>query len=156
MPLVPHVPWIGHRAEERRAASQPVDPMPAFNVDDAELQSAPTTTTDGRPAMRSAKLIRSADDRVAMGLWDCQAGEFEVRFSCDEAVHILEGEVIVRTEGRLQTLRAGDAAFFQSGLVTTWRVPNYVRKLWVHHHPKRTIPKRIQNKVRWLLGLEAA
>lgn len=129
--------------------------IPRFSVDDARLRSAPPSAPNGqlRPTTRGAKLVRSGDGRVTMGLWDCEAGVFDVKFLCDEAVHILEGEVIVRTGRSTQTLRAGDVALFRTGLTTTWEVPRYVRKLWFHHIPKPTIAERVKYKLRLVLGL---
>jgi uncharacterized cupin superfamily protein len=124
--------------------------LPAFSVDEPVLDSVPSSTAAGRagPAMRGLVLIRSHDGRVRSGVWDCGPGVFEVTFKCDEVVHILEGEVIVRSnDGAVRWLGAGDVALFQSGLTTTWDVPRYVRKLWFHHDPFPTLQKRIAYKV---------
>jgi uncharacterized protein len=131
------------------------DAMPSFSVDDAGLQNATAEAPKdqpGAPAMRWVKPIHSHDDRVTCGVWDCQAGVFNVDFKCDEVVHILEGEVTVRSQGSARTLRPGDVAFFRTGLSTTWEVPRYVRKLWFHHFPKPTLRERVEYKVRMLLG----
>jgi uncharacterized cupin superfamily protein len=159
MALARYVGWVGSRAStggsqpEHAAAAN--DALPSFNVDDARLQSAkaaPPSDQPDAPAMRWVKLIHSSDGRVTCGVWDCEAGVFDVDFKCDEVVHILEGEVIVRAHGSVQTLRPGDVAFFARGLATTWEVPRYVRKLWFHHFPKPTLRERVQYKVRMLLG----
>jgi uncharacterized protein len=139
-----------------RARSGPLDEaVPSFSVDDAQLSSTPPSIPKDQPqapAMRGLKLIHSNDGRVTCGVWDCAAGVFEVAFKCDEVVHILEGEVIVRSEGSTQTLRPGDVAFFREGLATTWEVPRYVRKLWFHHARKPTLRERVEYKMRMLLG----
>jgi hypothetical protein len=129
--------------------------VPSFSVDDGRLQAAralPPEDQPDAPPMRWVKHIHSDDGRVTCGVWDCQAGVFDVDFKCDEVVHILEGEVIVHASGAAQVLRPGDVAFFRAGLFTTWEVPNYVRKLWFHHFPKPTLRERIEYKLRMLVG----
>lgn len=126
--------------------------FPAFRVDPQALEDAPPSTPNGQaaPTMRGAVLIRSHDGRVTSGVWDCAAGQFDVTFECDEVVHILEGEVTVRSNGSVRTLRPGDVALFRTGLTTTWDVPQYVRKLWFHHIPRPSVLQRIKYKL-WLL-----
>ena len=97
--------------------------------------------------MRGLVLICSQDERVKSGVWDCGAGVFDVTFKCDEVVHILEGEVIVRSSGTVRRLGPGDVALFHTGLATTWEVPRYVRKLWFHHEPFPTLSKRVAYKL---------
>ncbi len=137
------------------AASAVDGSIPSFGVDDARLQSetaTPPKDQPGAPPMRWVKYIHSHDDRVTCGVWDCQAGVFNVDFKCDEVVHILEGEVTVRSQDAVRTLRPGDVAMFRTGLQTTWEVPRYVRKLWFHHFPKPTLRERVEYKLRMLLG----
>jgi len=145
--------WNGRVSSAASAAEDSA--IPSFSVDDARLQSAtasPPKDQPGAPAMRWVKLIHSHDGRVTCGVWDCEAGVFSVDFKCDEVVHILEGEVTVRAQGTVRTLRPGDVALFRTGLLTTWEVPRYVRKLWFHHFPKPTLRERVEYKVRMLLG----
>jgi uncharacterized cupin superfamily protein len=124
--------------------------IPIFSVQDDLLGTARRTKPDGLPGpnMRSAEPIRSHDGRVATGIWDCEAGVFEVNFTCDEVVHILEGQVHVTSNDMVQTLEPGDVAFFRKGLSTTWVVPHYVRKIWFHHNPKPTLKQRVARKLR--------
>jgi uncharacterized protein len=144
------VPHLGARAPDALPTH-----VPSFSIEAAPLADAPPSVPQDQPqapAMRGLKLIRSHDGRATCGVWDCQAGVFDVTFKCDEIVHILEGEVIVRSDGTQKTLRPGDVAFFREGLVTTWDVPQYVRKLWFHHFREPTLRERAEYKLRLLLG----
>lgn len=158
MALAHEVSRVGSHASNAgspAAATAANDALPSFSVDDAGLQSALAAVPKdqpGAPAMRWVKLINSQDGRLTCGVWDCEAGVFDVAFKCDEVVHILEGEVIVTTHGSVQTLRPGDVAFFACGLATRWEVLRYVRKLWLHHFPKPTLRERVEYKLRMLLG----
>ena len=131
-------------------AAGAVETFPRFSVEDDLLGEAPPMLANGQsgPTTRAVEPIRSRDGRVATGVWDSEAGVFEVNFTCDEVVHILEGEVRVTSNGATQTLRPGDVAYFRKGLRSTWDVPNYVRKVWFHHNPKPTIRKRVAYKLR--------
>ena len=132
----------------RRDSDNRGESVPSFSID-ASLDSVPSSTAAGRagPTMRGLVLIRSNDGRVRSGVWDCAAGVFDVTFKCDEVVHILEGEVIVRSNGSVRRLGPGDVALFESGLATTWEVPRYVRKLWFHHDPFPTVTRRVTYKL---------
>ena len=124
-------------------------PIQTFNARENLLEEAKPMAANGSgPNTRTVQPIRSSDGRVSTGLWDCQAGVFEVKFGCDEVVHILDGEVNVTSNGAVQTLRAGDVAFFHEGLTTTWDVPRYVRKVWFHRNDKPTVRKRVSYKLR--------
>jgi uncharacterized cupin superfamily protein len=105
----------------------------------------------GNPAPRSLPLTRSADGHLSSGLWDCPAGSFTYIFPCDEIVHILEGDVIVNSQGGQRHLRAGDVAFFPQGLETRWTVRHYVKKLAIFHTVTRPLHERIAGRLlRWL------
>jgi hypothetical protein len=128
--------------------------MPSFAIEGAGLERAPAAPPDDQPnapAMRWLKLIAPESGRLTCGVWDCQAGVFDVHFKCDEVVHILEGEVTVRAGDHVQTFRPGDVALFPEGLVTRWEIPRYVRKLWFHHFRKPTLRERVEYKIRMLL-----
>lgn len=129
--------------------------IPCFSIDEAGLEhetAVPPEDQPTAPAMRWLKLIRSDSGHLTCGVWDCQAGVFDVHFKCDELVHILDGEVTVYTGDAEQTLRTGDVALFHEGLVTRWEVPRYVRKLWLHHFRQPTLRERFEYKLRMWLG----
>jgi uncharacterized cupin superfamily protein len=153
--------WITSLQREARpgdwaALTVQPDDIPCFAIDGSGLERAPASPPRDQlhaPPMRWLKLIDAPSSRITCGVWDCQAGVFDVHFKCDEVVHILEGEVTVRAGDTAQTLAAGDVALFREGLVTTWHVPRYVRKLWFHHFRKPTLRERVEYKLRMWFGL---
>ena len=75
-------------------------PIQTFNARENLLEEAKPMAANGSgPNTRTVQPIRSSDGRVSTGLWDCQAGVFEVKVGCDEVVHILDGEVNVTSNG---------------------------------------------------------
>ncbi|HEY8571426.1 cupin domain-containing protein [Phenylobacterium sp.] len=101
-------------------------------LEDARLEPAPIRpewVMEGQPLARSAELSRSPDGTALTALWDCTAGTFNWFFAGDETVHILEGEVLVSGDDGVRTLKAGDVALFPAGTWSTWRVPQYVKKV---------------------------
>jgi len=100
---------------------------------DVELNDAPIPADwiiSGAPRARMAELSRSRDGAAVSVVWDCTAGEFDWRFGVDEWVHILEGAVEVQDEdGQWSELTPGSVALFRAGVVSRWRVRNYVRKI---------------------------
>lgn len=104
----------------------------AVRLDDVVLQPSPIDPgwiIEGAPVARSGRWSCSPDSTTSMWVWDCTAGRFNWYFDCDETIHVIEGEVIVSSDGDApRTLRAGDAALFYAGSRTEWHVPKYVRK----------------------------
>jgi len=100
---------------------------------DVELKEAPIPAdwiVSGAPRARMAELSRSRDGAAVSVVWDCTAGEFDWRFGVDEWVHILEGAVEVQDEdGHWSELTPGSVALFRAGVVSRWRVRDYVRKI---------------------------
>ena len=110
--------------------------MPAADISSfttlADLQSAPIDPhwiVEGAPAARNRVVAGSSDYSAWTMLWDCTAGKFLWTYTCDETVHVLEGQVTITVNGVTNILRAGDIAFFPAGAVAFWDVENYVRKL---------------------------
>jgi uncharacterized cupin superfamily protein len=99
------------------------------------------------PAARTLSRIKSPDGYFVSGLWDCTAGTLEITFDFDELVHILEGEVTVRAKGAEHVLLPGSVAFFPNGLVTTWEIPRYVRKMYVHRYPRHNLAWRAARRL---------
>ena len=97
----------------------------------------PETIVSGRPQARSSVGAVSPDGLLWTGLWECTAGVIDITFGCDEWVHILEGEVIVRSGDRTHRLGPGDVALFCKGVPTQWEIPRYVKKVWVHRKSGR-------------------
>lgn len=101
----------------------------------------------GGPAARTLSRIKSPDGYFVSGLWDCTAGTLEITFDFDELVHIIEGEVTVRANGVAEILVPGSVAFFRNGLVTTWEISHYVRKMYVHRYPRHSLASRAVRKL---------
>ncbi len=107
----------------------------------------PDAAAGAGPSARTLSRIKSPDGYFVSGLWDCTAGTLEITFDFDELVHILEGEVTVRADGAEQRLLPGSVAFFPNGLVTTWEIPRYLRKMYVHRYPRHNLAWRAARRL---------
>jgi uncharacterized protein len=105
---------------------------------DVELMADPIQPDwiiEGAPQARSKRLARSADGTASVMAWSCTAGRFTWRYTVDETLHIISGEVLVTGEnGEVRRLGPGDMAFFPAGSRSTWHVPVEVRKLAFCRH----------------------
>jgi uncharacterized cupin superfamily protein len=109
----------------------PIADISSFNTR-ADLKSAPIDPrwiVEGTPVARNCLVAGSSDCSAWTMVWDCTAGKFHWTYKVDETVHVLEGTVTVTVNGKTNTLRTGDIAFFPAGAVALWHVENYVRKL---------------------------
>ena len=116
-----------------------------------DLQPAPLKPSwilSGNPCARSLALGEAADRRLSFGLWDCTDGQFKFIYRSDELIHILEGEVTIRTPGSELHLHAGDVAFFPQGTTAFWTVHGYVKKLAIFREARRSLPARLLGKAR--------
>lgn len=107
---------------------------------------------DGNPVPRALSLTKSQDDLFSSGLWDCTAGTFYYTFPCDEIVHIIEGEVIVRDAGKEYTLRPGDVAFFPQGMTCQWEIPNYLKKFAIYRSVSRSPLQKVLSRLKNLVS----
>ncbi len=88
---------------------------------------------------------------MSSGLWACTAGSFTYIFPCVEIIHILEGDVIVESQGEQRHLRVGDGAFFPQGLETRWTVRHCVKKIAIFRVAPLALHARIAARLgRWL------
>lgn len=91
----------------------------AVRLDDVLLKPDPIDPAwiiEGHPVARSGQWSRSRDTTTSSWVWDCTAGRFNWYFDADETIYVIEGEVIVTSEGQApRSLRAGDAALFYAG-----------------------------------------
>src|SRR6202044_3240323 len=115
--------------------SQPiVSPPPA----DVELLPAPIPqrwVIEGAPQARSARLAASADGTSTIIAWSCTAGRFKWNYTVDETIHLISGEVFVTDENdKVRRVGPGDMVFFPAGSVSTWYIPDHVRKFAVCRH----------------------
>jgi uncharacterized protein len=102
---------------------------------DVDLNPAPIPADwiiEGNPQARSRRLAASADGTSTVMAWSCTAGRFKWHYTVDETIHLISGEVFVTDEnGNVRRVGAGDMIFFPAGSVSTWYIPDHVRKLAV-------------------------
>lgn len=110
------------------AADIPLDPAP-INID---------WIVEGNPQARNKVIFKSDDGTAWTMVWECTAGRFNWFYSCDETVHIVEGEVMITTAAGTLSASPGSAFFFPAGSWATWQVDAYVRKVAFLRH---TLPR---------------
>jgi uncharacterized cupin superfamily protein len=102
---------------------------------DVELDPAPIPPhwiIEGTPMARSKRLATSVDGTSSVMAWSCTAGRFKWNYAVDETIHLISGEVFVTDEnGKVRRVGPGDMVFFPAGSVSTWYIPDHVRKLAV-------------------------
>jgi uncharacterized protein len=105
---------------------------------DVELDPAPIPSDwiiEGHPQARSKRLAASADGTSTVMAWSCTAGRFKWHYTVDETIHLISGEVFVTDENdKVRRVGPGDMVFFPAGSVSTWYIPDHVRKLAVCRH----------------------
>lgn len=118
----------------------------------------PDWILEGNPQARATFLASSADGTSKIMAWSCTAGRFNWRYTLDETVHIISGDVFITTEqGVTIHLGPGDMAFFPAGSISMWRVPHEVRKLAVLRH---AMPRpfgfalRVWNKLKEIVSVK--
>jgi uncharacterized cupin superfamily protein len=126
-------------------------------VDRADLPVVPIPpdwVIEGNPRAGVKLLTQAGDGGLDAVVWECTAGKFHWYFAGDEFVHILEGEVAISDEHGQGTrvLKAGDVAFFPSGLRSIWQVDTYVKKLALRRDNEVGLLFRARRKLGKLLG----
>ena len=105
---------------------------------DVELDPAPIPADwiiEGNPQARSKRLASSADGTSTIMAWSCTAGRFKWHYTVDETIHLISGEVFVTDEkDNVRRVGPGDMVFFPAGSVSTWYIPDHVRKFAVCRH----------------------
>ena len=93
----------------------------------------PYPILEGSPEGHGQVVVLSDDKKIGGGVWTCTAGTFEWNYEIDEIVYILEGGAAVenRDTGEKCELVQGDMAMFPAGTKTTWRVADFVKKVFV-------------------------
>jgi uncharacterized cupin superfamily protein len=106
---------------------------PATLEHGATTQSVlPRWVLSGTPVTRTWNVVRSHDLNSDIVVWECTAGRFECRYSVDETVMVVAGEVFITDQGgEERRLGPGDLGFFPAGSSCIWRVPASVRKIAV-------------------------
>jgi uncharacterized protein len=105
---------------------------------DVDLDPAPIPADwiiEGNPQARSKRLAASADGTSSIMAWSCTAGRFKWNYAVDETIHLISGEVFVTDENEnVRRVGPGDMVFFPAGSVSTWTIPDHVRKFAVCRH----------------------
>ena len=98
-----------------------------------ELAPSPIVSSwilEGRPEASSCTLSRSADGTATTLVWHCTEGKFNWFYDFDETVLILDGSIVLESDGMPPTRYvAGDVIFFKDGAHAKWHVEGYVKKL---------------------------
>lgn len=87
----------------------------------------------GTPVQRGWFCAEDSDTGYMAGVWDCtehvlKPGPYEV----DEFMFLLEGTVVmVMPDGTEITINAGEAFMIPMGLECQWKMPTYVRKVFM-------------------------
>jgi uncharacterized cupin superfamily protein len=85
---------------------------------------------EGNPVAELSLLSRSADGQAWTVVWQCSAGKFHWHYDFDETILILEGEIVIESDGMPPTrYGSGDVIFFKEGAHAKWQVEGHVRKL---------------------------
>ena len=98
---------------------------------DLELRPIePSWIIEGNPVSRSRTLSVSADGTASTIVWSCTEGKFNWYYDFDETIMILEGSIVLESEG-LPPRRygAGDVVFFRDGAHAKWHVEGHVKKI---------------------------
>jgi uncharacterized cupin superfamily protein len=99
----------------------------------------PEQVVEGDPQASGMVLWKSADGKLANGIWECTPGTF-TWLHADETLCLVDGKVTVTPEGAEPVdIRPGDVVFFPAGTRTEWRVEETVRKAF-HLHSAEGLP----------------
>jgi uncharacterized protein len=90
----------------------------------------PSWIIEGNPVSRSHILSTSADGTASTIIWSSTEGRFNWYYDFDETIMILEGSIVLESEG-LPPKRygVGDVIFFRDGAHAKWHVEGYVKKI---------------------------
>src|SRR6185437_5188500 len=98
-----------------------------------ELQPSPIEPSwiiEGNPEARSSQLSSSACGTAKTLIWSCTEGKFNWYYDVDETIMILEGSIVLESEGMSQRrYGVGDVIFFHRGAQAKWHVEGYVKKI---------------------------
>ena len=100
------------------------------NVDLKPSPIEPSWILEGNPEACSYQLSTSACGTAVTLIWSCTEGRFNWYYDCDETIMILEGSIVLESEG-LPPKRygVGDMIFFRKGAHAKWHVEGYVKKV---------------------------
>jgi len=90
----------------------------------------PSWIVEGDPVAEGTILSNSADGQAWTVVWQCSEGTFHWYYDIDETLMILEGSIVVESDGMPPTRYGpGDVIFFRQGAHAKWHVEGHVRKL---------------------------
>jgi uncharacterized cupin superfamily protein len=90
----------------------------------------PSWIIEGEPVAEASLLSKSADGQAWTVIWQCSEGKFHWYYDFDETILILEGSIVIESDGKPPTrYGAGDVIFFKNGAHAKWHVESKVRKL---------------------------
>ncbi|MEM7667837.1 MAG: cupin domain-containing protein [Pseudomonadota bacterium] len=93
----------------------------------------PANLASGQPVQRGVIYHEDADRGYMSGIWDCTA--FDDRpgpYAVDEFMLLIEGSVVMELpDGTDVTVGAGEAFVLPKGLQCQWKMPGYVRKVFM-------------------------
>ena len=98
---------------------------------DLELRPIePAWIIEGNPVSRSRILSTSADGTASTIIWSCTEGRFNWYYDFDETIMILEGSIVLESEGMPpKRYGVGDVIFFRNGAHAKWHVEGHVKKV---------------------------
>lgn len=101
-----------------------------LSVDLTPRPIEPCWILEGNPEATSCVLSQSADGLATTMVWHCTEGKFDWFYDFDETVLILDGSIVLESDGIPPTRYvAGDVIFFRDGAHAKWHVEGHVRKL---------------------------
>ena len=90
----------------------------------------PSWIIEGNPVAQSSVLSKSADGLASTMVWQCSEGKFNWYYDYDETILILEGSIVLESDGMTPTRYGpGDVVFFRNGAHAKWHVEGHVKKL---------------------------
>ena len=90
----------------------------------------PSRIIEGKPDATWCVLSQSADGLASTMVWHCTAGKFNWYYDFDETILILEGGIVLESEGMSPTRYGpGDVIFFKDGAHARWHIESHVKKL---------------------------
>ncbi len=90
----------------------------------------PSWIIEGDPQATSCMIAGSSDGLGCTIVWHCTEGKFNWYYDFDETIHILEGSIVLESEGMPpRRYGKGDVIFFRNGAHAKWNVEGHVKKL---------------------------
>jgi uncharacterized cupin superfamily protein len=108
-------------------------PLIEFGRCDVDLNPSPIEPSwiiEGNPEARAQRLSVSADGATTTVIWSCTEGKFNWYYDIDETIMILEGSIVLESEGMPpKRYGVGDVILFRGGAHAKWHVEGFVKKV---------------------------